>query len=96
MPSSDYRNFILGNFQQDSLESICSTEKFQRIYHDILQGVTQCQNSCDYFSLCGGGAPSNKYWENKTFVSAETMACQYNKQIIADIVLQGIENYLGL
>ena len=96
MPSRDYGNFILGNFQQDSLESICTTEKFQRIYHDIFQGVTKCQNSCDYFSLCGGGAPSNKYWENKTFISTETMACQYNKQIIADIVLQGIENYLGL
>ena len=96
MSSKDYGNFILGNFQQDSLESVCSTKKFQRIYHDIFQGVTQCQNSCDYFSLCGGGAPSNKYWENNTFASTETMACQYNKQIIADIVLQGIEQYLGI
>ena len=96
MSSQDYGNFILGNFQQDSLESICNTEKFQKIYHDIFQGVKKCQNSCDYFGLCGGGAPSNKYWENNTFISTETMACQYNKQVIADIVLQGIENYLGL
>ena len=96
MSSKDYGNFILGNFQQDSLESVCYTKKFQRIYHDIFQGVTQCQSSCDYFSLCGGGAPSNKYWENNTFASTETMACQYNKQIIADIVLQGIEQYLVL
>ena len=96
MKSEQYSDFILGNIRVDSLESVCQTDKFHRLYDDINKGVKECQNTCEYFCLCGGGAPSNKYWENNTFSCSETMACQYNKQTIADIILQGIESRLGL
>ena len=96
MKSKDYRDFILGNVQNDSFESACKSAKFKQIYGDIRQGFQKCQNTCDYFDLCGGGAPSNKYWENGTFNSSETMACLYNKQAIADIILPYVEKSLGL
>ncbi len=96
MKSSDYGDFILGNVQKDSFDSICHTDKFQSINQDIQAGVELCKNTCQYFSLCGGGAPSNKYFENGSFATSETMYCRYTKKIIVDIVLEDIEKDLGL
>ncbi len=91
-----YGDFILGNVLQDTFESVCYTEKFQQIYRDMTGGVELCRQTCKYFGLCGGGAGSNKYWENGTFNSAETWACRYRIKAIADVVLEGLENLLGL
>jgi uncharacterized protein len=89
-----YGDFILGNVLTDTFESICQTEKFQRIYQDIDAGVELCRSTCEYFGVCGGGAASNKYWENGTFRSAETMACKYYEKMITDVVLEGLEKSL--
>lgn len=86
-----YGDFILGNIMQDTLESVCFTEKFQRIYTDISAGVELCRSSCQYFGVCGGGATSNKYWENGTMRSSETMACKYSQKIITDVILEKLE-----
>ena len=91
-----YGDFILGNIQHDTLESVCQTDKFQRIYQDITTGWQQCRETCQYFGICGGGAASNKYWEHGTFRVAETMACKYYEQIVTDIVLAELEASLGL
>ncbi len=96
MDSKTYGNFILGNFSTDTLESVVETEKFKRIYQDIQAGVDLCEETCDYFSVCGGGAPANKYFENGSFATSETMYCRYTKQTIADIVLEELEKSLGL
>ena len=90
-----YGDFILGNVLQDTFESVCHTEKFKRIYADISTGVELCRNTCQYFGVCGGGAASNKYWENGTFRSSETMACKYHEQIVTDVVLDGLEAALS-
>ena len=87
-----YGDFILGNVLHDSLESVCHTDKFQSIYRDMVNGVEQCQNSCEYFGVCGGGAGSNKFWENGTFASSETNACKYRIKLVTDLVLAELEN----
>lgn len=91
-----YGDFILGNVLRDSFESVCYTEKFQKIYQDMVAGINQCRDSCQYFGLCGGGAGSNKYWENGTFNSAATLACKYRSKIVTDIVLEQLENSLAV
>ena len=91
-----YGDFILGNVLHDTLESVCYTDKFQRIYRDMAVGVDLCHNSCEYFSVCGGGAGSNKFWENGTFASAETSACKYRIKLVTDVVLAELENSLGI
>lgn len=96
MKSLDYGDFILGNVRQNSFDSVCQTDKFQRINRDIQSGVELCKRTCQYYSLCGGGAPSNKYFENGSFATSETMYCKYTKKIIIDIVLEDIERDLGL
>lgn len=94
--TEQYGDFIFGNIFEDTLVSICHTEKFQKIYRDMAAGVESCRQTCDYFGLCGGGAGSNKYWENGTFNCTETQACRYRVKVIGDIVLQGLENSLGI
>ena len=94
--SSKYGEFVLGNVMTDSFESICETDKFKRINDDIQAGVNLCKQTCEYFSLCGGGAPANKYFENGSFNSSETMYCRYTEKILTDIVLADIEQTFGL
>lgn len=96
MTDDGYGDTILGNVPTDSFESVCSTEKFRRLYADITAGRQLCQESCQYFSICGGGAPSNKFWENHSFRSTETQFCRLSKKIVTDIVLEDLENALGL
>jgi uncharacterized protein len=91
-----YGDFVFGNVLRDSFESVCYTEKFKTIYQDIQAGVNLCQTTCDYFGLCGGGAGSNKYWENGTFNCAETLACRYRIKEISDVVIESFERSLGL
>ncbi len=86
-----YGDFILGNVRHDTLESVCTTDKFQHIYQDMTAGVEQCQQTCQYFGVCGGGAGSNKYWENGSFNSTETVACRQRTQVLTDIILGALE-----
>ena len=96
MSSTTYGNFILGNVVNNSFESACKTDKFKKINQDIQAGVDLCHRTCQYFSVCGGGAPSNKYFENGSFASSETMYCRYNTKILTDIILRDIETSLTL
>lgn len=90
-----YGELILGNVLTDSFESVCHSEKFQQINNDIQAGINLCRQTCEYFSLCGGGAPINKYFENGSFNSTETMYCRYTQKILTDIVLADIEQELA-
>lgn len=91
-----YGDFVLGNLLSDSLESVGTSQKFQKIYQEMAEGVELCRQTCDYFGVCGGGAGSNKYWENGTFLSSETNACQYRIQVITDVILEKLEGSLGI
>ena len=94
--TKQYGDFIFGNVLTDSLESVCYTDKFLQIYQDINDEVQLYRNSYSYFDLCGGGAGSNKYWENGQFNSGETQACRYRIKILTDIVVSAVEKSLNL
>ena len=96
MTSSVYGDFIIGNIKYDTFESACKKDKFKQINQDIQTGVNLCEQNCQYFPLCGGGAPSNKYFENGSFASTETLYCQYTIKILTDIILEDLEISLGL
>ncbi len=87
-----YGDFVFGNILHNSFEDICKTPKFQDIYRDMAAGVQGCQASCEYFGVCGGGAGSNKYWENGTFNSTATKACNYRTKVVTDLVLDALES----
>jgi uncharacterized protein len=94
--NSTYGDFTLGNIWKDTIESVCSSDKFLKMYKDINSGATLCKATCGYFDLCGGGAPANKYFENGTFDSSETMYCRYAIQRPIDIILDDLEKFLSI
>lgn len=88
----DFEHFTFGNVCEDSFEAVSGHPNFRRIASEIAEGVEMCLQSCEYFDLCGGGAPSNKIFENGRFASTETVYCRLMIQSLADIVLTDLES----
>lgn len=96
MNDPQHGDFIFGNVYEDTFESMWTKPNFIETLLEINKGVGKCKAGCEYFSLCGGGAPSNKLYENGTFDSAETMYCRYTIKYPLDIALCELENQLFL
>lgn len=96
MSHSSYDHFIFGNIHKGSFVSMLDSPHFRRVHADIQAGTAKCQTNCEYFALCGGGAPSNKVFENGTFDSTQTLFCRFSKQAVIDVVLPKIEKELGI
>jgi uncharacterized protein len=96
MRTPEYGDFCFGNMAEDDLATIRQTDKFSQVLQDIEEGRRICSQSCEYYFLCGGGAPSNKYYENGTFASGETMYCRNSIKTPLDIVLADLESSLNV
>jgi uncharacterized protein len=96
MTNPHYGHFTFGNVFDGTLEELSMSQKFVDIHALIQKGVARCKRTCQYFAYCGGGAPSNKLYENKTFDSTETMYCKLGKQALMDVVLDYLESKYGL
>ena len=88
LTSSHYGDFAIGNVNTHTLASAMSGEKFRNMSNDIARGLSKCRETCEYYSLCGGGAPVNKYFENGSFDSTETMFCRLNRKAIVDVIVE--------
>jgi len=86
-----YGSFAFGNVLKNELFEATEAENFQRVYADVLAGNRLCEATCQYWNYCGGASPSNKYYENGTFASAETSHCRCMIQMPMDIVLRDLE-----
>lgn len=95
MKDDNYINFNLGNVNTDSFRGILQSEKFTKMFGEIMTGIKLCSETCDYFRMCGGGAPSNKLYENKSFATTETKYCKYSRKIIIDSILDKMEDCLA-
>jgi uncharacterized protein len=82
--SPHHNNFCFGNVLRDRFEEMAANTFFLRAATEIRAGVDLCRETCSYFGVCGGGAPSNKIFENKTLASAETSFCRLSIQSAAD------------
>jgi uncharacterized protein len=91
MKDERFQDFTLGNVHTDSYRSVLNTDKFKLMFSEIMTGIKLCSESCDYFKLCGGGAPSNKLYENKSFASTETKYCKYSRKIIIDSIIDEMD-----
>lgn len=89
--SAEYDDFLIGNILEDDVETILRGPVLARLQRDVLAGVSACERTCDYFRLCGGGAPANKFFENGDLTSTETMYCRLTKKAVAEEVLAWLE-----
>ena len=91
-----YTSFNFGNVLKNRIFDATANAEFQKVLADIEAGNRKCAESCQFFEFCGGASPSNKYYENGTFDSAETKHCRSMIQIPMEIVLEDFEKDLGL
>jgi uncharacterized protein len=91
IPSTRYGGFALGNVTRDRLADAVASERFRLLEADVGGGVDLCRERCPYFAFCGGGPPANKFFENGTVNSTETMFCRLHKQVCLDVALARLE-----
>jgi uncharacterized protein len=88
--------FVFGNVHDNELADVLQNPAFLDVNAEIERGVSKCRSSCQYFDLCLGGVPGNKFFENGTFDSGETLYCRLAKKAVIDVVLERVENSLGI
>jgi uncharacterized protein len=91
-----YGKFAWGNVHVNSFAELSQRDDFQHAYADIKAGIELCRTRCPYFAVCGGGCPSNKIAEHGTFAAAETKACRFNVQAVADVAIERWERKFGI
>jgi uncharacterized protein len=86
-----FDDFVLGNINRDRLVELADRPLLARMKADIDAGIALCRDRCEYFSVCGGGEPVNKLYENGSFATAETTYCRMTKMRATDLVLDRLE-----
>jgi uncharacterized protein len=89
--SPDFETFSLGNIFDADFNDLENSSVLTAMRAQIDHGISLCRAECSYFSMCGGGVPSNKLFENGTFASTETMYCRITKKYVTDFLLSTIE-----
>jgi uncharacterized protein len=77
-------NFRFGNVLEDDFEGLVAKALVAKTYTQIQKGVERCRADCAYFSICGGGAPANKFQETGTLETTETQFCRLSIQSAAE------------
>ncbi len=95
-PCIEYDNFILGNVSESGFARPSNTKLLDRMNKEVNDGIAKCKSECSYFPVCGGGAPANKFYENKSFASTQTQYCKYHIQMPVDLVLTYLEKELEI
>jgi uncharacterized protein len=88
LKNSKYNDFVVGNINAAPLEDMRRGAAMAAMSRDIAAGVELCRKSCEYFSVCGGGAPVNKLFENGSFNSARTSFCDLTQKVPIDLILE--------
>src|SRR5260370_21154918 len=86
-----YGDFLLGNINTQSLDSIHDARQLSALLRDIQARVAACRAECEYFSVCGGGAPVNKLFENGSFASTKTSYCTLTQIVPTDLILEAYD-----
>jgi uncharacterized protein len=89
--NAEYGDFIIGNVHTHSLAEMATSPPMQRMALDIQRGVEACRRTCEYFAVCGGGAPINKLTENGSFDSERTRYCELTQMVPTDIILDALK-----
>ncbi len=90
---TDYDDFIIGNINTDSLDDMRRSPSMAAMVRDIAAGVASCRVDCEYFSVCGGGAPVNKLAENGSFRSTRTSFCRLTQMVPIDLILDAFDQF---
>lgn len=85
--SEKYSDFILGDVHNTNFSDALQSRTLQAITQDIQRGVQQCEKECEFFPVCGGGAPVNKWFERGTLDCTETLHCRLNIKAVGNVTM---------
>ncbi|MFZ5782507.1 MAG: cyclophane-forming radical SAM/SPASM peptide maturase GrrM/OscB [Pseudomonadota bacterium] len=91
MKNADYGDFLLGNINTNTLDEIHAACLRSALYRDIRAGTRACESACGYFSVCGGGSPVNKLFENGSFTGTATSFCTLTQMVPTDLILEAYD-----
>jgi len=91
LKNASYGDFLLGNINRQSLGEIHDACLQSALHRDIQRGVAACRAECEYFSVCGGGAPVNKLFENGAFTGTRTSFCALTQIVPTDLILEAYD-----
>ena len=86
-----YNDFVVGSVHRNTLQEMLESPAMKAMVTDIRAGVNACRRECDYFSICGGGAPVNKLSENGSFESTLTSFCNLVQITPANMILSAFD-----
>jgi uncharacterized protein len=90
-PTSRYRSFTWGHVAEDDFSTFVENVTGSVFYEDLRAGVAACARECEYFGVCGGGAPGNKFSELGTVTGTETMTCRLRVKTLMDVMAGALE-----
>lgn len=94
--SARHGNLVFGNVHDNAIADILQNPKFIAVSDEVARGQERCRASCQYFSICLGGSPANKLFENGSFDSTETLFCRLSKKAVIDVILEKMERAFNL
>ena len=79
---------VLGNIcDVQGIDELLESDRARTIQAEIDRGIAMCRTECEYFGICGGGSPGNKFYEHGTFASTETLKCALQTKELVEIVV---------
>ncbi len=84
----EMKKFIIGEIDNSSILSRIGKANEIDFVKDIILGKEKCKNECAYYSFCGGGEASNKYFENNDLTSTETIHCINHRKSLLDSFIE--------
>jgi uncharacterized protein len=89
---NEQSQFVVGNVLRTPLTEIVYESMSASYVQDFFIGVGECLKTCSYYSFCGGGQASNKYFELGDIKATETAHCRNSKQFVVDAILASLSN----
>src|SRR5260370_31560379 len=72
LKNAQYGDFLLGNINRDRLVDMPRRANFTKMLGDIEAGVAMCRESCEDFSVCGGGETVKKLAAKGALIQTQT------------------------
>lgn len=94
-PTEMYSSFTWASSHSDDFTTFRNNLEHSRVFRDLQEGIAACARTCDYFQICGGGAPSNRLAELGSLSGTETMCCRLRVKTLTNVVLAELENEIG-
>ncbi|HKP29084.1 MAG TPA: cyclophane-forming radical SAM/SPASM peptide maturase GrrM/OscB [Gemmatimonadales bacterium] len=78
---------MLGNIcDVASIDELLESDRARTIQAEIDRGIAMCRTECEYFGVCGGGSPGNKFYEHGTLAATETLKCALHTKELVEVI----------